>query len=265
MPTIRSYTDAHEFLHTRGKPVPRKKTANNTYLHRTDYNGVDFIHLRLHNTDVVTWSDDGLIVLNTGGWLTVTTKARINDVLPRPWCLSSVKGTWFLTKRTAYGEPPAPAYRYQDGIQMRRTPSGWDVVVDTAASESQAEKDDRHNSAMRKLIGTYLKDLPAVSDVACTLCYTAERIERPGIDRAIYVSVGDRMEDTQHLIDHMLDRVLPYGLYLQAVAEKGYVPHTHHGSDTLKRCLRQYLSNRLFVGATAPAHGRKPLPTGVPA
>ena len=31
-----------------------------------------------HNTDVVTFTD-GLIILNTGGWFTVTTKARMNQ------------------------------------------------------------------------------------------------------------------------------------------------------------------------------------------
>lgn len=38
--------------------------------------------VRLHSTDVVTINPDGTYALNTGGWLTVTTKDRINDYSP---------------------------------------------------------------------------------------------------------------------------------------------------------------------------------------
>lgn len=273
MPTIHSYADANDFLHTRGKAVPRKKYANNTYLHRTTDHGVDFIHLRLHNTDVVTWSMDGLLILNTGGWLTVTTKARINDVLPFGWHLVSIKGTWHLADGWRHS---TNSYRFRDGIQMRRNSitGDWSVVVDTAQPEPQAEKDDRHNAAMRKLIAKYVKGYgdtletdysePGQAD-ACTLCRVARTEAHPtsGIDRPRWITYGDEMGDTQHLTDHMLDGVLPYTLVLAALAEKGYLPHHSHGADTVKRCLRAYLSSRLFVGATAPVHGRRPITSGV--
>lgn len=39
------------------------------------------IALRLHSTDVITFKASGCLVLNSGGWKTVTTKARINAAL----------------------------------------------------------------------------------------------------------------------------------------------------------------------------------------
>jgi hypothetical protein len=57
-----------------GRCSDRRKVANNTYLERR----ADDIALRLHNTDIMTASPDGWVTLNTGGWHTVTTKARLN-------------------------------------------------------------------------------------------------------------------------------------------------------------------------------------------
>lgn len=54
------------------------KIQNNTYLQRR---GESVIALCLHDTDVLTWYRDGRIVVNPGGYYTVTTKDRINGYL----------------------------------------------------------------------------------------------------------------------------------------------------------------------------------------
>lgn len=63
-----------------------RKVANNTYLERK---GDGSISLRLHDTDVVNFRPDGSVAVDTGGWFTNTTRARINDVLPGGWQLYS--------------------------------------------------------------------------------------------------------------------------------------------------------------------------------
>lgn len=68
----------------------RKKLANNTYLHEV-HGG---IAVQLHDTDVVTIWPDNTYTLNSGGWQTVTTKARINDFSPAR--LGQDKGVWYL-------------------------------------------------------------------------------------------------------------------------------------------------------------------------
>jgi hypothetical protein len=53
-----------------------KISSNNTKVITQDDGTVV---VRLHRTDVVTLFTDGTVVLNTGGWDTVTTRARMNQ------------------------------------------------------------------------------------------------------------------------------------------------------------------------------------------
>lgn len=82
-----TYQEAKAKLGTRES----KKIANNTYLHALA-NGD--IAIRLHSTDIVTLAQNhGRYVLNSGGWKTVTTKARMNEFAPS--FIGSVKGIWY--------------------------------------------------------------------------------------------------------------------------------------------------------------------------
>ena len=73
-----------------GRCKDSRKVANNTYLERRaatftikgKTTGIGSIALKLHNTDIMTAYPDNTVTLNTGGWRTVTTKARMNDFLP---------------------------------------------------------------------------------------------------------------------------------------------------------------------------------------
>jgi hypothetical protein len=69
------FTKANMILGTKD----RKKVDNNTYLERIDLNTIG---LRLHRTYVVVYKLDGSIVLNSGGWLTRTTKERMTTYSP---------------------------------------------------------------------------------------------------------------------------------------------------------------------------------------
>lgn len=73
---------------SQGKPV-----GNNTRLARNRDGGLCLI---LHQTAVVVYRPDGKIVLNSGGWKTVTTKERINNFTPRGICVSQHKMVWYL-------------------------------------------------------------------------------------------------------------------------------------------------------------------------
>ncbi len=72
-----TYTNAVALL-ARGRNG-QKKLGNNTVLHRIDDNT---LAVRLHRTDVVKLHSDGTYTLDSGGWRTVTTKARINEYSP---------------------------------------------------------------------------------------------------------------------------------------------------------------------------------------
>lgn len=69
-----------------GRCHEHRKLQNSTYLERRP--GSD-IAVRLHQTDVLTFSPDGAITLDSGGWDTVTTKDRMNAYLPPVWRVGS--------------------------------------------------------------------------------------------------------------------------------------------------------------------------------
>lgn len=58
--------------------------------------------LRLHSTDIITWTADGKIVLNSGGWRTHTTKARINEYLPLDIRIYQKNYKWYIIKNKDY-------------------------------------------------------------------------------------------------------------------------------------------------------------------
>jgi hypothetical protein len=70
-----------------------RKLGNNTY-GRIDG---DSVAIRLHSTDVVTFTGDNKVTLNSGGWATVTTKARMNEYLPDGYRVSQSNYEWFIT------------------------------------------------------------------------------------------------------------------------------------------------------------------------
>ncbi len=67
--------------------------------------------IRLHKTDIVTFID-GVIILDTNGWKTVTTKARMNHYIPAGSHVYRSKKIWYVTT-TNDGD-----ILYYDGIKL---------------------------------------------------------------------------------------------------------------------------------------------------
>lgn len=92
-----------------------KKLGNNTYLFRRQELGQErpAYAVRLHNTDIIRFCPNGDIRLSSGGYLTVTTKARLNEFL-EGWCVYSDRvgigkdriSHWFVYPRKAYWYDP---------------------------------------------------------------------------------------------------------------------------------------------------------------
>jgi hypothetical protein len=79
-----TYVAAAQFLGDRDSV----KLGNNTYLERVTERVYEdgkmpqertVIAVRLHNTQIVRFYEDGTKSLHTGGWQTVTTKDRLNE------------------------------------------------------------------------------------------------------------------------------------------------------------------------------------------
>ena len=69
---MNNYSKLKELAKTR-----KRKLANNTYLTVREDGGFG---IKLHNTEVVIHYPDR-VVLDSGGWLTVTTKSRMNEFI----------------------------------------------------------------------------------------------------------------------------------------------------------------------------------------
>ncbi len=87
----------------------QRTLANNTVVFRSGEDEPrghgDTIAVVLHSTKIAEFWPDGMVKLNTGGWMTTTTKARINNLLPLPWGIASVKRNWYIFYRGEKVEP----------------------------------------------------------------------------------------------------------------------------------------------------------------
>jgi len=99
--------------------VAVEKVDNNTYAYITK-NG-DRV-LRLYHTDIVVMTLEGLIILNSGGYLTVTTKDRMNQILrPQGYDLFQKNRTWYIS------DSSGKTVQFYDGISLpmaRKNPGG---------------------------------------------------------------------------------------------------------------------------------------------
>ena len=114
---VHDFKSADRFLGSREE----RTLANNTVIYRTDD---DNIGVRLHRTTIVRYFSDGRIMLDSGGWRTVTTKQRINQLLPAGIRLSQHKREW-----TINGEEFRDGMVIHPGIGVGEgyasNPGGW--------------------------------------------------------------------------------------------------------------------------------------------
>lgn len=243
------------------RPMPNGHHAR---LRRVDERS---IALRLHETDVLTWhapqgsgraltgADAGTVTLDSGGWRTVTTKARMNDYLPPGWRLWSERGTWWLAlrpwsigdhqvmvethERDAAGDPVVV-----EGIENDR--SGWkaphavrffdgltiDIAAERVTNAPTAEKvaaSDKRNAAMltriRKYVDGYMAamssadGLPSPNGGDCWFCLMFDRAPAGSVSGA-----AGATSDPEHLRAHMRERYYVPSLLVNALRSKGYRP-----------------------------------------
>lgn len=122
--SITDYNSARELAQTR-----KRKLANNTYLTIRDDGSYG---VKLHNTEVVIHYPDR-VVLNSGGWKTVTTKDRINTF--SPYHIWQEKRVWLV-------EIEAQIYEFADGmtIYSNGEVEGAHPVNDTKAAFKESDR-----------------------------------------------------------------------------------------------------------------------------
>lgn len=91
----------------------------------------DWLACYYHDTPVVQWRQDkSQIVLNSGGYLTKTTKTRMNEVASNyalPFRVYQEKGEWYVTLGS--GSYPIQTLDFSDGMVIKLTPAVWGMVL----------------------------------------------------------------------------------------------------------------------------------------
>ena len=89
--------------------VSSKLVKNNTRL--TIYKNGDKV-LRLHSTDIIKWQGDK-VILNSGGWQTVTTKSRFNEFLPSNIRVYQKNYQWYVNNK-------GQILDFKNGLELKR-------------------------------------------------------------------------------------------------------------------------------------------------
>lgn len=235
-----NYSRARAILNSARDQDAGKPLENNTRLFAR---GVDYA-VRLHNTDVVTIHPDDSVTLNSGGWLTVTTKDRWKEYSPGR--VYSDRGAFTLY--FAGGE-----YPYADGITMH--PDGSVTGAGAQDSAKQARK-------LRAESARYAKDyvsalyagevgLPDAGD--CMFCSMFDRgAARPGAD---------------HMLAHIEESYFVPSLAWNALKRSGSIAarETVHAlqsgnpaggwggivRDQIERTIRRYVLSAILPCATS--------------
>lgn len=191
-----NYTTAIEKLGNRDK----RKVANNTYLLR-EADGT--IGLLLHETVILKWKPDGTVILDSGGWKTVTTKDRMNY---GPYRISQIKGLWYVT----------------DNETDRTIPFADGMILPAAFSKpSKIIRASEKEEALRKRIQKYAKgfskwiqegNLPPLESLPGGDCFYCQFREVK-----THVPLGEVSHDTEHLDSHMEEGYYVPSLLLRAL------------------------------------------------
>ncbi len=180
----------------------------------------DGIAVRYHETDVVTyhrvgWNDEEYVTLNSGGWRTVTTKARMNEYGPVP--IWQRDGLWYVGGRVP---GPDTGALFFDGIQIG--PTGTILNPRPVAERSQVENAKRK---IDRLVSAYIRGyiaecrargalpMPGPGDCWYCLLVTSDGAAMPW---------GDVTGDVGHILSHLQESYYVPALLYNAVKDRGY-------------------------------------------
>jgi hypothetical protein len=207
--------------------------------------------IRYHHTDVITFQPNGDIILNSDGWLTPTTKERMNNHLPAQWHINQINKVWYLANNSH-------SYTFQDGITIHN-----DGTVSNAGVDPQELL--RLDKRILKYVDGYIKALfggkiekPSSGD--CWYCVMRDvDSKRP---------LGECIKDTDHIISHFDEKYYVPSLLMNAIEafpiskvatwsvryHMGYNDQISEWSDSIARIqikssLRRYLRRQLGLAS----------------
>lgn len=174
-----------------GKPI-----ANNT---RVVKSGDDYA-IRLHSTNVVTFKPGGAIVLDTGGWKTVTTKERFNSYSPAR--VYSDRGIWRVGSN-------GHSAVFQDGFTINPDGSFSNCGPEDSTSELKATKKAVSDYARGFIDKLFAGEIQTPSNGDCFYCLMRE--EKTG------KPLGECTRNASHIESHMEEKYFVPSLLVNAM------------------------------------------------
>lgn len=194
------------------------KLGNNTYLtwEDTPEKVPGWFGVRLHQTNVVTFHSDGRIVLDSGGWHTVTTKDRMNRAIrsyhsSSSWSVYSDRGVWYVATGN-YSAGTDKRWAYADGITLHLD-----------GSVSGEGEDPRRQQQLRKQARAYAKaytqalydgEIPSPSGGDCWGCCMVPVNGKPASPQA-------GLAGPDHMLSHLEEKYYVPSLVLRALERFG--------------------------------------------
>lgn len=183
--------------------------------------------LKYHTTIVAEKSPDGIYTLNSGGYKTSTTKARIEDFSKIR--IYQKKGIWYAGNSSII---------FYDGIRFK----------DGECVSEVRDVDMKEINRVKKLIANYIAlitedNIPFPDQGDCWYCMLQTDDGK---------SFGDSCGDNEHLWSHINEGYMMGSLIINAMRESGYTDHQigmhlHMKIvDTLRRSVRNYMNKRLL-------------------
>jgi len=223
-----------------GKP---KRIANNTFRYtRADGTQVT----RLHLTDIIEALPDGRHRVTTGGWMTVTTKDRLNAYTPYRF-YSNGKGGWTVSS----GADTAPFY---DGMILPDAFKGKALEKAEKAAAKDAELKAKITKFVLKTLPTG-KPMPVPHNGDCWACLMFDKEEPVTADTPMGPARAKpaRERDASHLLQHINEGYMHGSLIVNAMRDAGfkdegisYLAFSSSPSyDRVRRIVRRYLQKRL--------------------
>ena len=190
---------------------------------------------RYHNTDIVTLKSNGDIILNSGGYRTMTTKEKTNNILShigqrlsyRRWVIHQANGLWTVSNRQDGLRIP-----YSDGLNLSK--------ADDPKTQAKAQKAQQEQIKLRKAILKYSK------------LYTLESVLPNGqpTQGDCWLCCGIAPNEREHLVSHIKEGYVMTRLAVNALEANGYTPSPflfQVRMDAVQRSVAKYLYKVLGV------------------
>ena len=228
-----------------------RKVANNTYARLEDDGR---IVVKLHDTDILTYHPNGEVEYQSGGWLTPTTKERMNSFGARGVIISQDKGRWFVYGHKQWSVERGLLSDYYDGLRIR------DGQVTTKVAHA-VDPDKKIKAAIDRYVKGYTdEEIKRLVEKAqehgtagdCFFC---------GMQTEDGTPLGEAQGDHSHLREHVKENYRMVTLAYNAVKAAGssrpeYV--LHYMPDRARTAIKRYLRQRLATNTAGAAGGPKP-------